>query len=176
MSQIISFLHFLYLFLPSDIHLIFGTLLCHTKLQIKFEFDFDPLIFHEAMAHGLKKNTRIVSFLHFCSLAVSDSYKSKLSFVMLELFLIEDTASRGLGVACNTLRMIVFMLIETEISVTGHATSTLGMAIRKTSSALLVYCNYLFQKAHKFIKSISFLIYVLWMLCYVMLISMKIYS
>jgi hypothetical protein len=25
-----------------DIHLIVGTLLCHTKLQIKFEFGFDP--------------------------------------------------------------------------------------------------------------------------------------
>jgi Na+-driven multidrug efflux pump len=34
--------------------LIFGTLLCHTKIQIKFEFGFDPLIFHEVMALGLE--------------------------------------------------------------------------------------------------------------------------
>jgi hypothetical protein len=39
--------------------------------------------------------------------AVSDSYKSKFSFVLPELFLIEYTAGRGLGIACNTLRMIV---------------------------------------------------------------------
>jgi hypothetical protein len=36
-------------FLFADIHLIFGTLLCHTNLHIKFEFDFDPLIFPNAM-------------------------------------------------------------------------------------------------------------------------------
>jgi hypothetical protein len=41
-----------------DIHLIFGTcctLLCHTMIQIKFEFGFDPLIFPEVMALGLRK-------------------------------------------------------------------------------------------------------------------------
>ena len=31
--------------LLADIHLIFGTLLCHTKLQIKFEFGFNQFIF-----------------------------------------------------------------------------------------------------------------------------------
>jgi hypothetical protein len=36
--------------LLTDIHLIFDTLLCNTKIQIKFEFGFDPLIFHEVMA------------------------------------------------------------------------------------------------------------------------------
>jgi hypothetical protein len=41
--------------LLTDIHLIFGTLLCHTKIQIKFEFEFDPFEFHEVMAHGLRK-------------------------------------------------------------------------------------------------------------------------
>jgi hypothetical protein len=52
--------------LLTDIHLmIFGTLLCHTKIQIKFEFGFDPLIFHEVMALGLRKNSRIISFTHF---------------------------------------------------------------------------------------------------------------
>jgi hypothetical protein len=39
----------------SDIHLIFGTLLCQTKIQIKLEFGFDPLIFHKVMALGLEK-------------------------------------------------------------------------------------------------------------------------
>jgi hypothetical protein len=32
-----------------DIHLIFDTLLCHTKLQIKLKFGFDPLNFKEVM-------------------------------------------------------------------------------------------------------------------------------
>jgi hypothetical protein len=41
--------------LLTDIHLIFGTLLCHTNMQIKFEFGSDPLIFQEVMALGLRK-------------------------------------------------------------------------------------------------------------------------
>jgi hypothetical protein len=65
--------------LLTDIHLTFGTLLCHTKLQIKFEFGFDPCIFHYVMALGLKKILRFVSFLNICNpptgFAVSDSYK-----------------------------------------------------------------------------------------------------
>jgi hypothetical protein len=43
--------------LLADIHLIFGTLLCHTKTQIKFEFGSDPLIFQEVMALGLRKKS-----------------------------------------------------------------------------------------------------------------------
>jgi hypothetical protein len=39
----------------TDIHLLFGMLLCHTKIQIKFEFGFIPLIFLEVMAIGLRK-------------------------------------------------------------------------------------------------------------------------
>jgi serine/threonine protein kinase len=39
---------------------------------------------------------------------VLHSYKSKFSFVMLQLFLIEYTAGRGFSIACNTLRMLVF--------------------------------------------------------------------
>jgi hypothetical protein len=41
--------------LVTDINLIFGTLLCHTKIQIKVEFGSDPLIFHDVMALGLRK-------------------------------------------------------------------------------------------------------------------------
>jgi hypothetical protein len=44
-----------FLSLLTDIHLIFGTLLCRAKLQINFEFAFEPLIFHEVMALGLAK-------------------------------------------------------------------------------------------------------------------------
>jgi hypothetical protein len=65
--------------LLTDIHSIFGTLLCHTKLQIKFEFGFDQLIFPEVMAHGLEK---YYEFSFFCTFvvpptgfAVPDSYK-----------------------------------------------------------------------------------------------------
>jgi hypothetical protein len=43
-----------------DIHLIFGTLFCHTKLQIKFKFGFYPFEFHKVMAHGLIKILRIL--------------------------------------------------------------------------------------------------------------------
>ena len=43
-------------FMLSDIHLIFGTLLLHIKIQIKFEFGIGPLIFHEVMTQWSKKN------------------------------------------------------------------------------------------------------------------------
>jgi hypothetical protein len=45
--------------------LIFGTLLCNAKIQIKFELGFDPLIFHEVMALALGKKSRIISFPDF---------------------------------------------------------------------------------------------------------------
>jgi hypothetical protein len=66
-SWIFSFPDFLSLSLLTDIHLIFGTLLCHTKIQLKFEFGFDPLIFPEVMANGLRKISRIISFPYFFS-------------------------------------------------------------------------------------------------------------
>jgi hypothetical protein len=50
--------------LLTDIHLIFGTLLCYTKIQIKFEFGSDPLIFHEVMALGLRKKNHELSVFH----------------------------------------------------------------------------------------------------------------
>jgi hypothetical protein len=50
--------------------LIFGTLICHTKIQIKLEFGFDPLIFHEVMTLELRKISRIFSFQHFFSLCL----------------------------------------------------------------------------------------------------------
>jgi hypothetical protein len=56
--------------LLTDIHLIFSTLLCHTKIQIKFEFGFDPLIFPEVMALELRKISRIISFPDFFSLCL----------------------------------------------------------------------------------------------------------
>jgi hypothetical protein len=49
----------------SDIHFTFGILLCHTKIQIKFEYGVDPLIFHEVMALGLREISRILSFPQF---------------------------------------------------------------------------------------------------------------
>jgi hypothetical protein len=52
--------------LLTDNHLIFGTLLCHTKIHIKFEFGLDPLIFQEVMALGL----RISVFRTFFSLCL----------------------------------------------------------------------------------------------------------
>jgi hypothetical protein len=55
----------LFSFLITDIHLIFGTLLCHMKIQIKCEFGIDPLIFPEVMVLGLRKISQIISFPHF---------------------------------------------------------------------------------------------------------------
>jgi hypothetical protein len=68
-SQIISFPHF-FPALITDIHLIFGSLLCNTKIYIKFEFGFDPLIFHEFMALELRQESRIISFPDFFSLCL----------------------------------------------------------------------------------------------------------
>jgi hypothetical protein len=42
----------------------------YTKVQIKFEFGFDPLIFHEVMALGLRKISWIISFPDFFSLCL----------------------------------------------------------------------------------------------------------
>jgi hypothetical protein len=39
--------------------------LIHTKIQIKFEYGSDPLIFHEVMALGLGEKSWIISFKHF---------------------------------------------------------------------------------------------------------------
>jgi hypothetical protein len=58
--------------LLTDIHLIFSTLLCNTKIHIKFEFGFDPLIFHEVMALGLRKKPRIITFPDFFSSLLTD--------------------------------------------------------------------------------------------------------
>jgi hypothetical protein len=61
----------LFFVLLTDIHLIFSTLLCNTKIQIQFEFGFDPLIFHEVMALGLgKKITNYIGFAEFFSLCL----------------------------------------------------------------------------------------------------------
>jgi hypothetical protein len=52
-------------------HLIFGTLLCNNKIQIKCEFGFDPWIFHEVTALGLdKKNHELLVFWTFFSLCL----------------------------------------------------------------------------------------------------------
>jgi hypothetical protein len=54
--------------LLKDIHSIFGTLLCHTKIQIKFEFGFDPLIFPEVMALGLRNKRPMGDIAHLSNL------------------------------------------------------------------------------------------------------------
>jgi hypothetical protein len=41
--------------LLTEINLIFGSLPCHTKIQFKFDFGFDPIEFNEVMALGLRK-------------------------------------------------------------------------------------------------------------------------
>ena len=43
----------------ADVLLIFGTLLCHTNLQIKIEFGFDLFIFHQVIALVLSWLTNI---------------------------------------------------------------------------------------------------------------------
>jgi hypothetical protein len=52
--------------LLTDIHLIFGTLLFHTKIQIKYEFGLDPLTFSKVyMALGFRKISQIIRFPDF---------------------------------------------------------------------------------------------------------------
>jgi hypothetical protein len=65
--RVLGILEFCGLFfsLLTDIHLIFCTWLCHTKIQIKFQFGFHPLIFDEVMALGLRKKSRSMSFPDF---------------------------------------------------------------------------------------------------------------
>ena len=82
----------------SDIHFIFGTLLCHTKIQIDFEYGLDPLIFHGVMALGLRKNITNSQFpTLFCSCFqifiwylvhcfAIPRYKSSLSLVLIHWF------------------------------------------------------------------------------------------
>ena len=61
--------------------LIFGTLLCHNKIQNKFEFGFDPIEFHEVMAHAVRKILHIVIFfLHFFSPPPQLILQSQLQF------------------------------------------------------------------------------------------------
>jgi hypothetical protein len=49
----------------------------------------------------------VLLLTYFTGFEVLDRHTSKFSLVMLELFLMEYTAGRGLGIACNTLRMLV---------------------------------------------------------------------
>jgi hypothetical protein len=58
--------------LLTGIHLIFGTLLCHTKMQIKIEFGFDLLIFPEVMALDLEKYDKLGRKIKYCLFAVAD--------------------------------------------------------------------------------------------------------
>jgi hypothetical protein len=53
----LSVLRTFFFSLLTDIHLIFGTLALQYQDTDKFEFEFgfDPLIFHEVMALGLRK-------------------------------------------------------------------------------------------------------------------------
>ena len=60
--------------LLTDFHLIFGTLICHTKIQIKLEFGFDPLIFPKVMVHGLEKYHELSVFRTFVLSAYRHSF------------------------------------------------------------------------------------------------------
>jgi hypothetical protein len=68
----------------SYIYLIFDTLLLHIKIQIKFEFDFDPLIFHKVMAFGLKKYHKFSVFRTF-------QFSTPFSFVLSDIHFIFGT-------------------------------------------------------------------------------------
>jgi hypothetical protein len=48
------------------------TLLCHTKLQTKFEFGYGPLIFHEVIILGLRK--KVISFPRLFSPLLTNIY------------------------------------------------------------------------------------------------------
>jgi hypothetical protein len=61
--------------------LIFGTLLCHTKIQIKFEFGSNPMIFHEVMAPGLRKK---ITNYQFYALFFYLSYSFDIWYIALQ--------------------------------------------------------------------------------------------
>jgi hypothetical protein len=73
------------------------------------DFDFDPLIFHKIMALALRK---IPVLLLFTQPALQSRIVTNQSFAMLELFSTEYTAGRVLGIACNTLRMVVNFIVQ----------------------------------------------------------------
>jgi hypothetical protein len=79
---------------------IFFWYLVYIALQIEFEFGFCPLVFTKLWPLDLEKKIWNISFPQFVvpyikSFAVSDSYKSKLSFVMPELFSTELYRRKG---------------------------------------------------------------------------------
>jgi hypothetical protein len=96
--QFSALLSFFFFPLLTYIYLIFDTLLCNTKIQIVFEFGFDPLIFHEVMALGLRKKFWIISFLDFFSLCLQifiwylihcfaiPRYRLRLSLILIHWF------------------------------------------------------------------------------------------
>jgi hypothetical protein len=64
--RIISFPHFLSLLTEYTFDIWYIALLYQVTNQIEIFF-FDPLIFYEYMALGLRKILQIVIFMHFCS-------------------------------------------------------------------------------------------------------------
>jgi hypothetical protein len=101
-------------FVFSVFHFIFGTLLDHTKIQMKFKFGFDPLIFHEVVALKLRTILPNVSFLHCCNppywLNLQSGIVTDQNYVLLCLnyFRLNYTVSRGLGITCSTLKKLVY--------------------------------------------------------------------
>jgi hypothetical protein len=65
LSGIISFPHFFLSAFRYSFNIWYIALICHTKLQIKFEFGFGPLSFHEVMALGHRKMSGFITFPHF---------------------------------------------------------------------------------------------------------------
>jgi hypothetical protein len=105
-SRIISFPDFFSLCLQIFIWYLvhcFAILSCRSRSSLVFY----PFEIHEVMAHGLRKALQIVSSLHFGRLALqSQVVRNQTSWTIL----IEYNTGRGLGIACNTLRMLVSLM------------------------------------------------------------------
>jgi hypothetical protein len=86
--------------LLTDNYLIFCTLLCLTKLQIKFKLDFDPLIFHNVMTIRLRKILS-VSFLRFCNPPTGSVKNQNLALLCSDNFRLNYIITMGLSIACN---------------------------------------------------------------------------
>jgi hypothetical protein len=75
-----------------------ATLLCHTKLQTKFEFGFDPLIIHEVITLGLRKISEIINFPHliFGTIAFLNQVTNQAQVFFFSSFIFHKDMALGL--------------------------------------------------------------------------------
>jgi hypothetical protein len=84
----------------------FAILSCRSSSSLVFY----PFEIHEVMVHGLRKTLQIVSSLHFGRLALQSQIVRNQNLVLFFSSYFDGIyIGRGLGIACNTLRLLVFI-------------------------------------------------------------------